>query len=237
MKILISPSKTQLFKLPENFSNEKFQSIQKKKYSNFYHEESMEIKKKIEKILLENNIEFKNLKIKGDEALVESPAIFTYTGLVFKQLEFSKYDKESYIYMEDNLRILSALYGILGPYDFIKPYRLDFNTKIKGTNLYNIWSEFVKEYFSKEDLIVDLASKEYSKMISIPKITIHFRQIEEGAYKNKATYGKMARGQMVNFMILNKINSIEEIKNISFDGYGFNEDMSDIKNLYFVKNL
>ena len=237
MKILISPSKTQLFKLPENFSQEKFESILEKKYNSSYYEKSREIKNKIEKILLENSVEFKNLKIKDDQALLESPAIFTYTGLVFKQLEFFKYDKKSYFYMENNLRILSAFYGILCPYDFIKPYRLDFNTKIKGTNLYNMWSEFVEEYFSKEDMIVDLASKEYSKMISIPKITIHFRQIEEGAYKNKATYGKMARGQMVNFMILKKINSIKEIKNISFDGYSFNEDMSDGKNFYFVKNL
>jgi cytoplasmic iron level regulating protein YaaA (DUF328/UPF0246 family) len=188
-------------------------------------------------MLLKNQVDFKNLKVGNEEALIESPAIFTYTGLVFKQLSFSSYDKKSYEYMKDHIRILSALYGILSPYDMIKPYRLDFTVKIKGINLYDVWNGFVKKYFENGETIINLASNEFSKMISIPKITIHFRQLENGVYKNKATYGKMARGQMLNLMILNKVDSINEVKSISFDGYIFNEKMSDSENLYFIKNL
>ena len=233
MKILISPSKTQKYRLPENFSKEWVESFKK-------HEENkrrLEIKDEIEKILLKNQIEFKNLKVGKEESLIESPAIFTYTGLVFKQLSFMSYDKKCYEYMKNHIRILSALYGILSPYDMIKPYRLDFTVKIKSINLYDVWNGFVKEYFKNGEPVINLASNEFSKMVSIPKITIHFRQLEDGVYKNKATYGKMARGQMLNFMILNKVDSINEVKNISFDGYIFDEKMSDGENLYFLKNF
>lgn len=233
MKILISPSKTQKYILPENFSEEWINNFK------IYNDDKnrLKIKAEIEMMLLKNQVDFKNLKVGNEEALIESPAIFTYTGLVFKQLSFSSYDKKSYEYMKDHIRILSALYGILSPYDMIKPYRLDFTVKIKGINLYDVWNGFVKKYFENGETIINLASNEFSKMISIPKITIHFRQLENGVYKNKATYGKMARGQMLNLMILNKVDSINEVKSISFDGYIFNEKMSDSENLYFIKNL
>ena len=101
-----------------------------------------------------------------------------------------------------------------------------------GLNLYKHWD--IDDYF-KEELIINLASTEFSKMITKKMINIHFLQFKNNKYINQATYSKMARGKLLNYLIMNKIDEIETIKLFDFDGYLFDPRLSDESNLTFTR--
>lgn len=166
------------------------------------------------------------------------PALFLYTGTVFKQLELSKYQDIEYQYLDKHLNILSAFYGILNYNSLIHPYRLDMTMKPNQINLYEYWHTPIYSYFEDEDFIISLASKEFSSMIKHPHlIFIDFIIIKNNKINRNSALIKKARGQMLNYMVLNHITAIEDIKNISFDGYQYDEEMSDQHTFVFKKRL
>jgi len=170
--------------------------------------------------------------IKNYNIAPESHAFESFTGLVFKGLKKEEYKSEAYDYIKTHLRILDAFYGILEPGTLIKPYRLDFNTKI-GLNLYKHWE--IDDYF-KDHQIINLASNEFSKMIKHHSLVhIHFRQYHNGTYKNQATYSKQARGKLLDYMIQHKVTDTDAIKGFTVDGYSYHEELSDDHNLYFTR--
>jgi len=155
----------------------------------------------------------------------------SFTGLVFFNLDKESFKQEEYKYISKNIRVLDAFYGILEPESLIRQYRLDMKAKI-GLNLYKHWD--IDDYF-KEELIINLASTEFSKMITKKMINIHFLQFKNNKYINQATYSKMARGKLLNYLIMNKIDEIETIKLFDFDGYLFDPRLSDEFNLTFTR--
>ncbi len=91
---------------------------------------------------------------------------------------------------------MSALYGVVEPTMGVRDYRLDMVDKV-GINLYDIWRETVDAYFHKEDWILNLASKEYAKMVNHPKVvTVEFWELRGDAFKQMSTSSKMSRGVM-----------------------------------------
>ena len=163
-------------------------------------------------------------------------AIYSYNGISFKQIELNNYNKEQVKYLKTHLIILSALYGAIEPFDLICEYRLDMNMKIfKDQNLYKFWKVKIDNYFQKEDFILNLASKEFSKLINKPMITIDFKEKKNGTYKSISSYSKKGRGMMLNYLIKNKITSIELIKQFNLDNYKFNVELSDEFNLIFTR--
>ncbi len=114
-----------------------------------------------------------------------SPVIHTYTGLVYKYLNLKDYDPSMLAFMDQHLVILSAMYGALRPLDGIRPYRLDMKMQIMTKTLYEFWQKDLESYF-KGETIIDLASTEFSKMISLPKTTIGFRDFKDGKYKKSS---------------------------------------------------
>ncbi|MGS0971850.1 MAG: YaaA family protein [Candidatus Izemoplasmataceae bacterium] len=161
----------------------------------------------------------------------EGHAILSYRGFVFQKLAFSTYTKSEYLYIEEHVRILDALYGFLNPSTLIKPYRLDFQMKL-GLNLYQYWT--IDEYL--DEPIINLASNEYHKLIKYKKtINISFLQCKKGQLRNIPTHTKQARGMMLNYMILNKIENIEDIRNFSEAGYTYEKDLSSAQELVFIR--
>ena len=99
-----------------------------------------------------------------------SAAILSYEGLVFKHMAPMVFTEEMYAYVNDHLRILSGFYGILKPFDGITPYRLEMQAELSvagSKNLYDFWGDKLYRELSKEkdQLIINLASEEYSKII------------------------------------------------------------------------
>lgn len=192
------------------------------------------------------------LKIKGqlldqaygwlhDEMPKTGHAVATYTGIVFKEITANLYDSEQRGYLERHFCILSAYYGVLTPFTVIGPYRLDMTIKFEDINLYDHWRQALLGHFSGEDLIVNLASKEYSqlldrKTLAVPILDVDFKEEQsDGTLRIVTVHAKQARGLMVHYMIENLVENPESIKHFCEMGYNFDEDLSSALHYVFVK--
>ena len=163
-------------------------------------------------------------------------AIFAFNGDVYEGIDATSISSSNHDKLQNTLRILSGLYGILKPFDNIKPYRLEMGTKIsiKGTkNLYEFWKKDVTNSILKEivedDIIVNLASNEYfsvidSSLIENKIISPQFKDFKNGKLKIISFYAKKARGLMTRFLIDNDIKSSSDIENFNSSGYMFSKD-------------
>jgi uncharacterized protein len=163
-------------------------------------------------------------------------ALFTFTGNVYDGLNAASLDKTNIEFAQDHLRILSGLYGLLRPLDLIQPYRLEMGRPLKtdhAKNLYKFWRNAISDEINQldGDLIVNLASQEYSKVIDrrrINKLMINpvFKDGKNGKFKIISTYAKKARGLMANFIIKNQITRAEDLFEFSEAGYIFDAEFS-----------
>ena len=151
MKIIISPSKTQNHQEKEeiNYNDFLFSKETKNLYSILQKLSKNDLSNtlKIKKDLLDKTYEDYKLALK-DKPLLK--AIDCYKGVVFEQLDIETYTLSQKEYMNDNLVILSAMYGALSPGKAVFPYRLDMTAKINDINLYKYWQNYIDQYFSKE---------------------------------------------------------------------------------------
>ena len=187
---------------------------------------------------------YKNLKNMNLETQL-TPAILAYEGIQYRYMAPSVLENKMFSYVQNNLRILSGFYGVLKPMDGVVPYRLEMQAKtnidgVKG--LYNFWgSRLYEEVIDDTHIIVNLASKEYSKCIEKylkPEdhyVTCVFGEISNGKVVQKGTYAKMARGEMVRFMAKNNISEIEDIRRFDRLGYKYNIEKSTDTKYVFVK--
>jgi len=167
---------------------------------------------------------------------LQRQAIFAFNGDVYEGIDVTSISSSNHGKLQNTLRILSGLYGILKPFDNIKPYRLEMGTKIsiKGSkNLYDFWKKDITNSILKEieedDIIVNLASNEYfsvidSSLIENKIISPQFKDFKNGKLKIISFYAKKARGLMTRFLIDNNINSSSDIENFNSSGYMFSND-------------
>ena len=174
-----------------------------------------------------------------------TPAILAYDGIQYKYMAPAVMEKSSLAYLQEHLRILSGFYGILRPQDGVVPYRLEMQAKLAvdgKKNLYEFWQNKLADYlFSETSFILNLASKEYSKVIepyltgNISFISCIFGELKDGKVREKGTLCKMARGEMVRWLAENDIANGEEIKNFQGLDYAFAENYSTESNFVFIK--
>lgn len=165
-----------------------------------------------------------------------TPAILSYEGIAYQYMAPAVFEDGHYEYVQEKLRILSAFYGVLKPMDGVTPYRLEMQAKAaigNSKNLYDYWGDrLYNEVRDESGIIINLASKEYSKCIEkylTPQdtyITITFCELSEGKMITKGTYAKMARGEMVRYMAENNIENPEYIKRFDRMGYRFRDELS-----------
>ena len=174
-----------------------------------------------------------------------SPAILSYDGIAYQYMAPTVFETEMLRYVQEHLRILSGFYGILKPMDGVTAYRLEMQAKLAlcgAKNLYDYWGDrLYRELRDSSGIIVNLASKEYSKCIEKylqpgdRYISCNFYEEVQGKPVQKGVYCKMARGEMVRFMAENRIEEPERIKQFSVMGYRFSEDLSSEKEYIFVR--
>ena len=178
------------------------------------------------------------------------PAGYLFDGDVYSGLDMYHMDKETAIYVNEHLGILSGLYGVLKPLDLIQPYRLEMGTKLKnerGDNLYEFWGEAVTNIVnarmadSDDKVLINLASNEYFKVIkkkalNAEIITPRFEDEKNGQYKVISFYAKKARGLMVKYAADNKLTNAEQLKQFDLAGYYYCEEASDDKTWTFRRD-
>ena len=179
-----------------------------------------------------------------------TPAILSYEGIQYQYMAPAVFESSMLDYTQKHLRILSGFYGVLKPMDGITPYRLEMQAKlaIKETkNLYEYWGrkiydEVMDELSDESRIIINLASKEYSKCVEKYLgqkdrwITCVFGEVVDGKVVQKGTFAKMARGEMVRYMAEQQIEEPEKIKAFDRLGYSFNEAFSNEKEYVFIKS-
>ena len=166
-------------------------------------------------------------------------AVMAFKGDVYQGLDAASLSEDDLSWAQENLRILSGLYGVLKPLDLMQAYRLEMGTKLKteiGKDLYEFWGsaitdELNKNFPSANGTLLNLASNEYFKSIDQSKInariiTPTFMDLKNDKYKIISFFAKKARGLMTRFVVKNRITNADQIKEFSEAGYKFNEAMS-----------
>ncbi|MBR4879406.1 MAG: peroxide stress protein YaaA [Clostridia bacterium] len=174
-----------------------------------------------------------------------TPAVLAYEGIQYQYMAPGVFTEEQLGYIDGHLRIISGFYGLLRPFDGVRPYRLEMQAKLKigkAKDLYIYWNDLIcKELCRDDDCIIDLASKEYSIAVSkhlpegVKMISIVFGEEKDGKIIEKGTMCKMARGEMVRFMAENNITSPEGMKAFDRLDYIFDEARSTDTSFVFVK--
>ena len=167
-------------------------------------------------------------------------AVLAFKGDVYTGLDADHMSVADLDYAQDNLRILSGLYGLLRPLDLILPYRLEMGTKLgnpKGKDLYAFWGERLTQALNDvieagaHSHVVNLASNEYFKAVKpkklkAPLVTPVFKDEKNGQYKIISFYAKKARGMMAAYQIRERISDVHDLKAFDVAGYRFNEEES-----------
>jgi len=174
-------------------------------------------------------------------------AIYAFSGDVYRGLDAYTIPTDKINTMQNTVRIISGLYGLLKPLDLVQPYRLEMGVKFpvgKNKNLYEFWSKQVTQALNNEledgEVFVNLASAEYykaidTKVLKVPVITATFKDFKNGEYKNIMTFAKLARGYMTRYIIDTNAKTIDDLKGFNYQGYGYSEQMSNEKELVFIR--
>ena len=172
-------------------------------------------------------------------------AILAFKGDVYNGIDTPSLTADDLDFAQENIRMLSGLYGVIRPLDLIQPYRLEMGTKLanpKGKNLYEFWGDGISKVLNidESETLINLASNEYfkgidKKSLNANIIDIVFKENKNGEYKVIGIYAKHARGLMVNFIIKNRINNAEKLKEFNTEDYTFNTNISDEKTWVFTR--
>ena len=164
-----------------------------------------------------------------------SLALFSYKGIQYQYMAPDVLEDLALAYLQKHLMILSGLYGLLRPFDWIAPYRLEMQARLPYS-LYDFWQNKLADSIH-EDLILNLASEEYAKAIRPYKKMIDVRFFEETGSKRieKGVYVKMARGQMVRYLAQNQINDLSGVRSFNESGYAFQKDLSSKSEIVFTR--
>ena len=175
------------------------------------------------------------------------PAIYTFDGDVYTGLDAYTIPVEKLDVLQDKLRILSGLYGILHPLDLMQAYRLEMGTKLPigdKKNLYEFWKTTLTHSLNKElkkdELFINLASNEYfsaidTKALKVPVITPDFKDYKDGKLKIISFFAKKARGMMVRYIIDTNAETIDDLKGFNYEGYQFDANLSKGNHLVFTR--
>lgn len=183
-----------------------------------------------------------------------TPAVIAYEGIQYQYMAPAVFDAAAMEYIQEHLRILSGFYGVLRPFDGVTPYRLEMQAKAsEAGDLYKFWGDKLYREVVREvrpmretsgadrNLIVNLASKEYSKCVEkylTPEdryLTVVFGELTDGKVKQKGMLAKMARGEMVRYLAEDRVEDTEGIKGFYRLGYCFDEARSTEQEYVFLK--
>jgi len=166
------------------------------------------------------------------------PAVYAFAGDVYIGLDAYTLPEDKVEKMQNSLRILSGMYGVLSPLDLMQPHRLEMGTQLKinrKKNLYDFWGNTITEALNNEleegELFVNLASKEYFKVIKasnlkVPVISPIFKDFKNGKLKIISFFAKKARGSMARYLIDANVNTLEGVKGFDTEGYGYSEEFT-----------
>lgn len=252
MKILISPAKSLNFEkelTTTTFSESQFlkqaatiqNTLKKKKPKQL--SELMDISEKLAELNWQRNQEWQT------PFTLENArqAVYAFDGDVYTGLDVYSLSEDKIRVLQDKVRILSGLYGLLKPLDLMQAYRLEMGTSIaigKNKNLYEFWKSTITKALNEElqenEPLINLASNEYFsavdiKSLKVPVITPEFKDYKDGKLKMISFFAKKARGMMVRYILDSTAETIEDLKGFNYEGYAFDANLSKGNTLVFTR--
>lgn len=252
MKIVISPAKSlnyektvpvttytepQFLKQAATIQN----TLKKKKPSQL--SELMDISAKLAELNWQRNQDW-HLPFTAENA---RQAVYAFDGDVYTGLDVYTLPEDKISILQERLRILSGLYGLLKPLDLMQAYRLEMGTAMpigKNKNLYEFWKKTItkalNDELQKDELFLNLASNEYfsavdAKMLKVPVITPEFKDYKDGKLKMISFFAKKARGLMVRYIIDTNAETLDDLKGFNYEGYAFDTNLSKGNTLVFTR--
>ncbi|WP_322997391.1 peroxide stress protein YaaA [Castellaniella sp.] len=164
------------------------------------------------------------------------PAVLAFNGDVYEGLQAAQLTDDQLAWAQEHLAILSGLYGVLHPLDLIQPHRLEMGTRLKtarGLNLYQFWGPQIAQALNRrlaeqsgQPVLLNLASQEYFKsvdrqILSAPVLECVFQNEKNGVWKVIGVHAKKARGLMARYVIDQRLDRIEGLKDFSAEGYAY----------------
>ena len=179
------------------------------------------------------------------------PAAFMFDGDVYTGLQARELDAGALTWAQDHIRILSGFYGVLRPLDAIRPYRLEMGSALKcgrANSLYEFWGDSIAKSLSAEskamgaDTLINLASHEYAraaltKALKPRVVSPRFLEVKGNEAKIVSFFAKKARGLMARYVIDNRIDRADGLKDFNIDGYRFRSDLSQGDDWTFTRPL
>ena len=228
-----SPLKTMVTSLPDHLSNSRILIKELRKVDSTDLRALMTISENIADL---NVARYKSFKTPFTEKNAR-PALFAFKGDVYSGIPADEYTKADLKYAQEHLRILSGLYGALRPMDLIQPYRLEMKTKLgtpRGDNLYQFWGDQITDSLNAvlakhaQPVLINLASNEYFKSVKKKRLQgrlldISFKETKDGKTRVVAIFAKRARGMMTDFILRNRVEMPEDIKQFNSNGYKFSK--------------
>jgi uncharacterized protein len=178
------------------------------------------------------------------EPEAQSPAIDTFLGDIYSGLQVRTFDDADRVYAQDTLFILSGLYGVVRALDSIMPYRLEMAYKLpmeQAKNLYSYWGDTIARALPENRTIINVSSVEYTKAVfpylkTAKIITPKFmtRDATSGEPKFVTVHAKVARGAFAHWLIKNRVESIDELRNFDELNYYYDPLLSTVDEPVFV---
>jgi len=173
------------------------------------------------------------------------PALFMFKGDVYDGLDAYSLAVGDIAYANRHLRMLSGLYGLLRPLDYMQPYRLEMGTPLKnprGKDLYAFWGAQLSEALNNTgaDMLINLASQEYAaaidrKALKLDEITVHFKEKRGNKLQVIGLFAKKARGMMARHLITERVETVSGITSFREGGYRFAKELSGKTDLVFTR--
>lgn len=249
MLLLLSPAKTlnfdstniNTYTQPQFLEQSKALVNTLKKYSSKQIQDLMGVSEKIADL---NVSRYQDFSLPFDQSNAKQ-AILAFKGDVYQGLSVEDFDEAELNFAQQHIGILSGLYGLLRPLDLMQAYRLEMGTKLKiddHKNLYEFWDDSITKQINATGAknIINLASNEYFKSVKKEALdgdlwTVDFKENKNGKYKIVAFYAKKARGMMCNYVVKNRLETPEAMKNFDMADYQFNEELSSERHYVFTR--
>ena len=178
-------------------------------------------------------------------------AVLAFNGDVYDGLQAKTLSAKDLDWAQSHVAILSGLYGVLRPLDWMQPYRLEMGTKLpnaRGKDLYAWWGDTLAEHLNQslakqgDDVVINLASQEYFKAVKRKALKARvvecvFEDWKSGYWKVISFHAKRARGLMARYAILNRATKPADLLGFDTDGYGFDAKASEPDRLVFRRKL
>jgi len=178
-------------------------------------------------------------------------AVLAFNGDVYEGLDAKTLNAKELDWAQNHVCILSGLYGVLRPLDWMQPYRLEMGTTLqtdKGSNLYKFWGPQIAQHLNerlaadKTPVIVNLASQEYFKAVDRKTLKARviecmFEDFKGGKYKIISFNAKRARGLMARYAVKNKITHPEGLLKFDLEGYAYDAAVSEPDRLVFRRKV